>query len=167
MVPAMDLAVALKGLTITGFNVHKYSDKFDAALSQVCLSKRHKKHTTAKDLIFLIWKVIKISTKNCFSWRNGARMAIWNLTSMSWKDLKTCQKHSLTNSKENLKEKSLSECNVNIEPSLRFNYYLSRRAFQNKQSFVLIQNIMAPCVRHEHASVFFILGQSWFHGKNF
>ena len=39
MVPAMDLAVALKGLTITGFNVHKYSDKFDAALSQVCLSR--------------------------------------------------------------------------------------------------------------------------------
>ena len=62
----------------------------------------------------LIWKVIKISTKNCFSWRNGARMASWNLTSMSWKDLKTCQKHSLTNSKENLKEKSLSEFNIEI-----------------------------------------------------
>ena len=51
MVPAMDLAVALKGLTITGFNVHKYSDKFDAALSQVCLS-RGIKNTNANGLIF-------------------------------------------------------------------------------------------------------------------
>ena len=35
MVPANDLAVSLKGLTIMGFNVYKYADKFDEALNQL------------------------------------------------------------------------------------------------------------------------------------